>query len=110
MPNPFALFFALLIGHAIADYPLQGDFLAKAKNPANPIDGIPWWIAMSMHCLIHAGAVWFITGNIFLGLAELGLHFLIDWLKCEYFIEFGLDQFLHISCKVMWAVLFFVLY
>ena len=25
---------ALVAGHALADYPLQGDFLAKAKNPA----------------------------------------------------------------------------
>lgn len=74
---------ALLIGHAIADYPLQGDFLAKAKNHRDPIPGINWCIAMAMHCLIHGGAVWLITGSFFFGMVELIIHFIIDVVKCE---------------------------
>lgn len=41
--NGFALFAALVAGHALADYPLQGDFLARAKNRAAPIPGVPWF-------------------------------------------------------------------
>lgn len=33
----------LLAGHALCDYPLQGDFLAKAKNRAAPLPGVPWY-------------------------------------------------------------------
>ena len=51
----------LLAAHALCDYPLQGDFLAKAKNPAQPIPGVPWWCAMAAHCAIHAGAVLLVT-------------------------------------------------
>jgi hypothetical protein len=43
------LFFWLLVGHAIADYPLQGDFLAKAKNYTLAIPGIPWQQALFWH-------------------------------------------------------------
>ena len=30
--SPLAMFAALVAGHALCDYPLQGDFLAKGKN------------------------------------------------------------------------------
>lgn len=33
------LLFILIAGHALADYPLQGDFLAKGKNHKAPIAG-----------------------------------------------------------------------
>ena len=36
------ILFWLMVGHALADYPLQGDFLAKAKNRTAPIPGVPW--------------------------------------------------------------------
>jgi hypothetical protein len=35
----------LIAGHALADYPLQGDFLSRAKNRSAPIPGFPWWQA-----------------------------------------------------------------
>lgn len=39
MADLATIFALMLAGHALADYPLQGDFLAKAKNRANPIPG-----------------------------------------------------------------------
>ncbi len=72
------MFFAMLIGHAIADYPLQGDFLARGKNHRNPSPGMAWWIILPMHSLIHAGAVWAVTGSSALGLAEFAVHCVID--------------------------------
>ena len=38
------LLILLLVAHALADYPLQGDFLAKAKFGTIP--GIPGWYAL----------------------------------------------------------------
>jgi len=103
-----ALFLALLIAHAVADYPLQGTFLAIAKNrhndasPLFPGEAPPQWLwiqALSAHSLIHAGAVWLVTGSVVLGIAEFILHWLIDYAKCERWTGFHTDQALHVACK-----------
>ncbi|MFM1977463.1 MAG: hypothetical protein RL145_2309, partial [Pseudomonadota bacterium] len=44
--NPLSLLYLLIVAHFICDYPLQGDFLSKAKNLTAPIPGVPWWQAM----------------------------------------------------------------
>src|SRR5882757_1924577 len=83
-----SLFFALLIGHALADYPLQGDFLALHKNrhykdSSRALPPGVWMHCLLNHSLIHAGFVWLITGNVILGLIEMVLHATIDFIKCE---------------------------
>jgi len=98
------LFVALVMGHALADYPLQADFLAKAKNHKAPIPGIDWWIALANHALIHGAVVWVLTQSPWLGLAETLIHFAIDWLKCDGRTSFRTDQGLHIVCKIAWAL------
>ncbi len=98
------LFFWLIVGHAVADYPLQGDFLAKAKNAWLPIAGVPWWIAMTAHCVIHAGAVVLVTHSVVLGLVEFVLHFAIDVAKCSGSTNFEADQLMHMVCKLAFAV------
>jgi hypothetical protein len=97
------LFGALLVGHALCDYPLQGDFLARAKNRAAPIPGVPWYQALGSHAAIHGGAVALMTGIPLLGLAEAALHALIDDQKCGGRIGFNTDQALHIACKAAWV-------
>lgn len=99
------LFAALIVAHAVCDYPLQGDFLAKAKNETAPILGVPWWQAMGAHCAIHAGAVGFLTGSVLIGAAEGFCHFAIDRAKCRGLIGFNQDQAWHVACKAAWAVL-----
>lgn len=90
---------ALLFWHALADYPLQGDFLAKAKAKAfEPL--VPWYQAMGAHCLIHASGVLLITGSVVLCLVEFVAHFMIDRAKVNGRITFNQDQALHIACKV----------
>lgn len=98
----FELFFLLMVVHALADYPLQGDFLARAKNHAAPIPGVPWWQAMGAHSLIHGGGVAIVTGSLYLGLAECVAHFLIDRAKCAGRIGYNMDQALHVACKLAW--------
>lgn len=98
------LFALMVAGHAIADYPLQGDFLAKAKNRFAPIPGVPWYQALGAHAIIHGGFVLAITGCLTLGIAETIIHFLIDDAKCRGRISYNTDQFLHVAYKVAWAL------
>ncbi len=118
--SAFLLFFALCIGHAFADFPLQGDFLSRGKNrngtPPALADGKAspanlWIYLMSAHSLIHAGFVWLISGYAILALAEFVFHWMIDAAKCEGRTSFATDQWLHIMTKagfvvVLWLGLF----
>lgn len=94
----------LFFAHFLADYPLQGDFLSKAKNRIAPIPGAPWWQALVAHSGIHAGFVWLITGQWWLAIAELAAHAVIDDTKCAGHISFNQDQAAHIVCKCLWVV------
>lgn len=99
------MFFKLVAAHALADYPLQGDFLSKAKNRAAPIPGVPWYQALGAHAIIHGGAVLTITGSPAMGLAETVLHALTDDAKCKGRLTFNQDQAIHLGCKVLWAAI-----
>jgi hypothetical protein len=97
-----SIFFWLIVGHSLCDYPLQGDFLARGKNHRLPIPGIPSWMCLAAHSAIHAGAVALATGSIILGLVEFGLHALIDFGKCSEWYGFDSDQCLHVCCKCLY--------
>jgi hypothetical protein len=97
--------FALISAHALADYPLQGDFLAKAKNRAAPIPGVPFWQALGAHSIIHGAAVALITKSTALGIAETAVHAVTDDLKCRGKLTFNQDQAIHIACKLAWFLL-----
>ena len=112
--SAITLFFALAIGHALAAFPLQGDFLAKGKNrhlpAAHLADGkitpkFLWAYLMTAHCLIHAGFVWVITGSVLLGFIELIVHWGIDVIKCEGKTSFEVDQLLHLITKAVFVAL-----
>lgn len=98
----------LVFAHALADYPLQGDFMARAKNPAAPLPGVPWPWIMSAHAAIHAGFVGLITGSLLLGALEFLAHWLIDYCKCRGTLTFSSDQWLHLWCKLMWVTMILV--
>ena len=99
------LFWWLVAAHALCDFPLQGDFLARAKNHKQPLPGVPWWIALVAHSLIHGAAVAFITGSVGLGLAETLLHAFIDHGKSGEHYDFAVDQAFHVVTKALWAAL-----
>lgn len=103
------LFLLLLFFHYLADYPLQGDFVARAKNPAEPVPGVPYRHILFAHAYIHAGfvgfACWLFTGMWWIMFLELAAHYVIDSQKCKGEITFAKDQWLHIGCKALWAVL-----
>jgi lipid-A-disaccharide synthase-like uncharacterized protein len=105
------LFFALTIAHALGDYPLQTDFMARGKNrhvvqsyvdlPARTL----WLYCLSAHALVHGALVWLITGCVGLGAVEFVLHWLIDWAKLERKISFHTDQLLHLVCKLGYVLI-----
>lgn len=97
------LLFLLLAAHALADYPLQGDFLAQAKNRNTPIGKIFWPHALFAHSMIHGGFVLLLTGLLPLAIGEVIIHGVTDALKCDGKISLNADQFVHVFCKVCWA-------
>lgn len=107
-------FLWMLIGHALCDYPLQGDWLAKAKNHNpriilgdSPDEDISFG-AMLCHCAIHAGAVKLATGSWWLAFFELVAHGIIDHGKCAGLVGYNVDQAMHAGCKVAWLALLVV--
>lgn len=99
------LLLALIAAHALCDYPLQGDFLARAKNQRRPFPGVPWYQALAAHSLIQAAAVTLLTGSFSLGICEFVCHAAIDYTKSEEAISFNFDQFSHVLCKIAWVLL-----
>ena len=89
----------LVACHVLADYALQGDFMAKAKNHKAPIPGVPWATVLISHAAIHSAAVYLITGSAVLGAVELVGHAVIDYAKCDGRMSYNIDQALHIAMK-----------
>ncbi len=94
-------FFMLLFGHCLADFPLQGEYLSKTKNPKN--NYIEFWLpTLFAHSMIHAGIVFAITGYLSLAILQLVTHFIIDYAKAvqktySARASFLIDQFLHVA-------------
>jgi hypothetical protein len=102
------VFFWLLVGHAVADFPLQAGPMAveKCRRSASDLQRtVPWFYWLTAHALIHGGAVFLATQSLFLGLLETVVHWLIDFAKCEGLFGIHTDQVLHVGCKVLWCVL-----
>ena len=100
------LFFILLCGHAIADFALQSDVMAKGKNrhtivvPPKGQKFIPCWpYWLTAHALIHGLSVTLILPTINAwkyGVAVAILHWIIDFIKCENWTNPHIDQALHV--------------
>lgn len=104
------LFFKLLIGHALADFSLQHDPMAKGKNRHNrtmpPLGQkyVPcWYYWLTAHALIHGGVVWIITGSMTFGIIETLIHWIADFMKCDNLTSPNTDQAIHIGSKLVYA-------
>mgnify|MGYP001560633772 CR=1 FL=1 len=96
---------ALVMGHALADFGLQNQFVADYKSPlkdSTPFGATIWPYVLIAHGLMHGAVVFLITCNPWLGLAETVAHSLIDYCKCTKRIGWHADQWLHLGCKVWW--------
>jgi hypothetical protein len=101
--GPIALFFAFAIAHALADFPLQGEYLARMKQRKQAGNLAEWIISLTAHSLVQAGGVWIVSGNPLLGFAELCLHWLIDLGKGEEKFGYATDQIFHLACKLAYV-------
>ena len=106
MTEIFTLLFLLIAGHALADFVLQNDVMAKGKSRHHEIHKdrgkhFPvWQYWLGAHTLIHGAVVLLITDSLLLALLETLLHTIIDFLKCERKLSFHQDQLLHLLCKI----------
>lgn len=111
MTTAFTLLFWLIFGHAVADYPLQGDFLSKAKNHRAALPGVPWYQGLIWHAVIQGGIVALVLVAFHVphaelwGMGEFVVHCVIDYAKCQGWTRFNADQALHVACKVALVVL-----
>lgn len=103
--GPYALFFAFVIAHALADFPLQGDYLARMKCRNQSSQPMDWIIPLTAHALVQAGGVWIVSGSPQVAAIELGLHWLIDLAKGEGKFGYASDQALHLLCKLVYTIL-----
>lgn len=104
----FFFLFYLLAAHALADYALQTEKMAKAKNPSyqRQHEGEPhWWMWLGAHSFIHGGLVGIVTGMWVLGVLEAVTHGYTDYLKCKGRIGIFVDQVIHVGAKVLWAAI-----
>lgn len=102
--GPAALFAAFVVAHALADFPLQGEYLARQKARPTASGRTEWIVALGAHCAIQGGGVWLVSGSLALGLVEFLLHGLIDFAKGEGKFGLAADQSLHLACKALYVV------
>ena len=113
MESLLPLFFQMVIAHAIADFVLQPDAMGFGKNRNSDAQRTKgalfphWYYWMTSHALVHSGAIYLLTGNIYIALAELVTHWIIDFCKCEGWFNLHLDQTLHMFCKVIYCALIY---
>ena len=98
--QPFKLLILLVLGHFLADFPLQNDRMAVEKCPGN--DAVldwRWWLAA--HSATHGFVVAILTGAPFLGSCrKWSFHASIDYGKCRFRYSIVADQLMHGVCKV----------
>ena len=101
------LFIALMGAHALCDYALQPEWMAKKKSPEresgfNEKCG-PWWWIMGAHSAINGLGVGWVTHSYLFGILETLLHFATDTNKCLGTLSTEADQFIHVTSKLAWA-------
>lgn len=92
----------LYAGHALADYPMEGDFLTQGRTRVSPEIHLYWIHTLTAHSAIHGVLVMLSTGSWLLGLGEFICHWIIDYFKYNGKITVNTDQSLHIFCKLIW--------
>ena len=107
------LFFQFLVGHALGDFAFQREIMAKSKSrhaqiyKTAPPNFPGWYYWLFSHALVHGGFVFLISGSALLGVVETVLHTIIDFSKCEHWINLHVDQALHMLCKLAYIYIIY---
>ena len=100
----FELLALMVFAHFLADYPLQGTWIATTKSHKDPHpSGYPWYQSLTAHAAIHGGFIGLITGSLWFACAEFFIHWVIDYEKSDGAFGVNVDQTLHIICKIIFA-------
>lgn len=100
---------ALVGAHWLADYPLQGDYLAKLKFQAVKSAEGTWCLTghAAIQGLVLGAVVAAFGGNALLaGLAVFVTHWAIDFAKTRNAFGYSVDQFAHIAVALAVGVAF----
>lgn len=96
------LLIKLLMGHAVADFALQSDAMAKGKRgvalvpPGQRYTPVwPYWLVA--HSLVHGAAVMVITGGIWMAVFATVAHVVVDFGKTRNCYGIHMDQSLHLA-------------
>lgn len=92
------IIYKMVACHAIGDYVLQNDFLAKTK-------GNNWW-HLIIHCILYSVPFTVCFGLDWLILYLIGTHIVIDATKARYSkINYVMDQVFHFIILAAYAVI-----
>lgn len=98
------VFCLLVMGHFVGDFALQSDRMAVEKcRGKDQTMAWQWWL--TAHAAIHGFLVAVLSGVVWLGMLEWFLHALIDLGKCRHRYGLGVDQGLHLFCKILYVAL-----
>jgi len=111
----FDLFLKLIFAHAIADFLLQPDKMAKYKSSHTPPsknlipkgeDPQSFWIHFLLaHAMINGAAIYALTSIAWMAFVEIFVHAYIDYQKCESKISIHQDQLLHLLSKIIYILI-----
>jgi hypothetical protein len=102
LPAVLNVFLMLAMAHFVGDFALQSDRMAREKCPGCG-EALCWGWWLTAHAAIHGFLVAAVTQTPLLGVAEWGIHMLIDVGKCRRLWGLPFDQALHIFTKALWA-------
>ena len=101
--------FYLLAAHALTDYVLQPEYMARLKRPQGGTAEErskygPWWWWMLAHSLINGLGVSLALSSVAAGIYETCVHFWIDRSKTTGILTTNMDQLGHLLSKVLWLI------
>lgn len=97
------IFILLLFVHALTDFQLQNGAMWQSKTRKN---SSRWWHWLTAHALICGGGVYIVTQCLTLAVVEVVCHWLIDFWKGEKWMNSNTDQTLHLTCRIVYAIIF----
>jgi hypothetical protein len=93
-----------IIAHTFADFVFQHDRMAYGKSRHNKSD-VHWFHWLTSHSIINGAMIYILIGYWYIALLEVGLHWIIDLLKCEKITNVEYDQLLHLITKIAYVVM-----
>lgn len=110
--NFIEILFMMLFLHALGDFALQSESMAKGKNKHLKPEYIPegqkykitWFYWLSAHAFIQGGLIFIFFPVVWIAITEVIFHFVLDFLKCENITNPHIDQISHILLRIIYSV------